>query len=125
MERSFEIDEARALVPLIRAVADEVVPLRAELAERATRLRDGADAELPEVKGLEARLSELLESLTGQGIEVKGYAPLLVDLPHRRDERLLLLCWLEGETELAWFHDARHGFMGRRPLAELRRDGRG
>lgn len=119
MERSFELEEARSLVPAIRAVADELIPLRAELAERATRMRTGADGELPEVKALEARLSELLDSLTSRGIQVKGYAPLLVDLPHRRGDRSLLLCWLEGETELGWYHDVRHGFMGRRPLTEL------
>lgn len=119
MDRSFEIDEARALVPVIRAVADELVPLRAELAERAARVRDGGDGELPEIKALEARLSELLDALTGRGIQVKGYAPLLVDLPHVRGDRTLLLCWLEGESELGWYHDVAHGFMGRRPISEL------
>lgn len=120
VEPDFGLEEARLLVPHIRAVAAELVPLRAELAERVGRLRDGAgEGDLPEIKALEARLSELLDSLTSRGIQVKGYAPLLVDLPHQRGGRRLLLCWLEGETELAWYHDEAHGFMGRRPIAEL------
>lgn len=119
MARTFDIEEARLLIPHVRAVADELIPVRAELAERAGRLRGGGEGELPEVKALEARLSELLDDLTSRGIQVKGYAPLLVDFPHHRGDRQLLLCWLEGETELAWYHDAAHGFLGRRPLAEL------
>jgi hypothetical protein len=26
----------------------------------------------------------------------------------------VLLCWLEGERELAWYHKAEFGFAGRR-----------
>lgn len=120
MDRTFEIAEARALIAEVRDVAATLIPLRAELAEQAHRHRTGtADSGLAEVKGLEARVSEQLDRLTGHGIQVKGYAPLLVDFPHRRGGRDLLLCWLEGETELAWYHDLAHGFMGRRPLTEL------
>ncbi|MBW3620510.1 MAG: DUF2203 domain-containing protein [Actinobacteria bacterium] len=119
VDRTFELDEARSLVPHLRAVAGELIPLRAELAEGAARMRAGGAADLPELKSLEARLSELLDDLTSGGIQVKGYAPLLVDLPHVRGDRRLLLCWLEGETELGWYHDEAHGFMGRRPITEL------
>jgi hypothetical protein len=28
----------------------------------------------------------------------------------------VLLCWLEGDPELVWFHRADLGFAGRRPL---------
>lgn len=119
MDTTFSVEEAQALVQHVRSVARELVPVRAELARRAERLRAGDDAEIPEVKALEAHLSELLDGLTGRGIQVKGYAPLLVDFPHRRGDRLVLLCWLEGETELGWFHELAHGFPGRRPLREL------
>jgi hypothetical protein len=52
-------------------------------------------------------------------VQVKGFAPLLLDFPMRHDGRDLLLCWLEGERELAWYHDVAHGFPGRRPLSDL------
>ncbi|NJO56359.1 MAG: hypothetical protein HC834_08510 [Rhodospirillales bacterium] len=35
---------------------------------------------LAEAKGLEARLSDLLDQLVTLGLQVKGWAPLLVDL---------------------------------------------
>lgn len=118
MEREFEVDEAAALIPLVREVEQEVIRLRAELVLRsqmAGRTGEG----IADVKALEAALSEVLDRLTAEGIQIKGYAPLLVDFPHRRAGREILLCWLEGERELGWFHDAAHGFMGRRPLDEL------
>lgn len=118
MPRDFSLGEARALMPAVLAAAREIVPLRAELARRMHE-RGPGDGGLAEIKGLEARLSELLDGLAAQDVQVKGYAPLLVDFPHRRGERDLLLCWLEGEEELAWYHDLAHGFMGRRPLDEL------
>jgi hypothetical protein len=52
-------------------------------------------------------------------VQVKGFAPLLLDFPMSHDGRDLLLCWLEGERELAWYHDVAHGFPGRRPLSDL------
>jgi hypothetical protein len=30
----------------------------------------------------------------------------------------VLLCWLEGDRELAWYHRLDTGFAGRRPLAD-------
>jgi hypothetical protein len=118
-ERYFSLAEARALMPEVLAVGHALVPVRAELAERSARLRDGDRSQLADVKGLEARLSDLLDGLVRQGIQIKGYAPLLVDFPMRHGDRILLLCWLENEPELAWYHDAELGFLGRRPLAEL------
>ena len=120
MERFFTLDEARALMPEVLARAGQLIPIRAELTERAHAITTGTAASgIPEVKALEARMSELLDWFTSQGIQVKGYAPLLLDFPMRRDGRTLLLCWLEGEPSLDWYHDADHGFMGRRPIREL------
>jgi hypothetical protein len=47
-------------------------------------------------------------------VELKGLAPLLVDFPADLDAVPVLLCWLEGESELAWYHRADLGFAGRR-----------
>ena len=71
------------------------------------------------MKGLEARLGDQLDWFTSRGVQVKGYAPLLLDWPMPWGDRVLLLCWLENEPELAWYHDAELGFLGRRPLTDL------
>ena len=117
MERTFTVDEARAALAGVLEVAAEVIEVRALLVEQAARHQagDGMVA-LADVKGLEARLSELLDGLGAEGIQVKGWAPLLVDFPSHLDGRDVLLCWLEGETELSWCHDPALGFAGRRRL---------
>lgn len=41
-------------------------------------------------------------------------AALLVDFPATLNGETVLLCWLEGEHELGWYHKPEHGFAGRR-----------
>jgi hypothetical protein len=116
----FTVAEARAALPDVLAVADEIVPLRAQLAEATHAERSGERAmALADLKGLEARMSELTDRLQALGVQIKGFAPLLLDFPMHHDGREVLLCWLEGERSLDWYHDAALGFAGRRPLTDL------
>lgn len=122
MQRRFTLREARALLPEVRRRADTYVELRAAYAEAGAAVRAGTPelvGGLAEAKSLEARLHDELSWYTDQGIQVKGIAPLLVDFPAVGDGRDVLLCWLEGELELAWYHPVELGFMGRRPLDGL------
>ncbi len=63
-----------------------------------------------------ARLDDLLTRVQETGAELKGIAPLLVDFPADLDGVPVLLCWLEGDRALTWYHRADLGFAGRRPL---------
>lgn len=119
MEHTFTLDEARQVLAEIREPLDEVVEIRAELASRAHAHNSGQTQSIPDLKALEARMGELLDSVRARGVEVKGYAPLLLDFPMEHEDRTILLCWLEGEDQLAWFHETELGFMGRRRLDDL------
>lgn len=117
MARTFTLDEARALLPELLAIAEEIIPLRADLAAGARAQRQGdPQANLADVKAMEAQLSHLLDRLGELGLEVKGWAPILVDLPVVVAGREVLVCWLEGDRALEWYHDRDDGFAGRRPL---------
>lgn len=120
MDRTFTLVEARELIPTVWEIARELVPVRAELAGRVHAHNVDGSGSVADIKAAEARMSELLDRLTSVGIQVKSYAPLLIDFPHRHEGRDVLLCWLEGESELGWFHEVELGFMGRRDLDELR-----
>lgn len=120
MSRTFTVEEARALLPEVQEKAREFIRLRADITEVAAAMNAGMRSPLggtPEVKGWEARVHELIEWFLQQGLEPKGLAPLLLDFPSEIDGEPALLCWLEGERELAWWHRPDHGFGGRRPLA--------
>lgn len=119
MARVFTLDEARGLAPEVLSRAAELVAVRADLVDLQTALDRGVPSRLgalPEAKGLEARLSELLSWFPEQGLDVKGVAPLLVDFPATLNGEAVLLCWLEGEHELGWYHKPEHGFAGRRVI---------
>lgn len=119
MDRIFTVEEARRLLPEVLARAETLVTVRADLVEIRQALGDGSQSPLgglAEAKALEARMSELLGWFPASGIELKGLAPLLIDFPAMLDGEPVLLCWLEGESQLGWYHKAGHGFAGRRRI---------
>ena len=115
----FTVDEARAELARLLPVLDEVVRLRAEHAELTAAGKGGPPTPLgglPELKAATARLDDLLTRVQETGAELKGIAPLLVDFPADLDGVPVLLCWLEGDRSLSWYHRADLGFAGRRRL---------
>ena len=115
----FSVAEARALLPEVQERAGQVIAVRADLAELAAALSAGLPHPLggvPEAKALEARLDDLLAWFPSQGLHLKGFAPVLVDFPSMLDGDDVLLCWIEGEPALEWYHRVDLGFMGRRRL---------
>jgi hypothetical protein len=119
VDRIFTLEQARQLMPDVLTRADDIVEVRADLVELRAALGQGTASPLgglPEAKALEARLSESLGWFSAEGLDLKGIAPLLLDFPARLGEETVLLCWLEGERELGWYHKPEHGFAGRRPI---------
>jgi hypothetical protein len=116
----FTVAQAKAEIARLRPVLDEIVAVRADMVELAAALAGGGTPTelggLPERKAAEARLNELLTQIQETGAELKGMAPLLVDFPADLDGVPVLLCWLEGDPDLAWYHRADLGFAGRRRL---------
>lgn len=116
----FTLAEARAELARLRPVLDEILVVRADMVELSAALIPGGEPSplggLPERKAAEARLNELMTEVQQTGAELKGIAPLLIDFPGELDGVPVLLCWLEGEAELAWYHRTGLGFAGRRPL---------
>ena len=116
----FTLVEARGELARLRPVLEELVDVRADVVELAAAVRTGDERTalggLPEWKAAEARLDELMTEVQRTGAELKGLAPLLVDFAADLDGVPVLLCWLEGEPELAWYHRTDLGFAGRRRL---------
>lgn len=115
----FTVEEARDELARLLPVLDEVVARRADAAELAAATAAGSPSSLgglPELKAAQARLDELLTRVQETGAELKGLAPLLVDFPGELDGVAVLLCWLEGDRSLEWYHRSDLGFAGRRRL---------
>lgn len=116
----FDVAEARAELTGLRPALDEFVVIRADAAELAVSLAPGNAPSplggLPEFKAAQARLDELMTEIQQTGVELKGFAPLLLDFPAELDGVPVLLCWLEGDAGLEWYHRLDLGFAGRRRL---------
>ncbi|SCF41087.1 DUF2203 domain-containing protein [Micromonospora mirobrigensis] len=115
----FTLAQSRHLVATLRPRIDELVRLRADLAElRADLAGHGMSVHggLAEVKALEARLHGIVDELHEHDIQVKGIAPVLLDFPGERGGRPVLWCWLEGDGDVRWYHRVECGFAGRRPV---------
>jgi hypothetical protein len=115
----YTVEDARAELARLGPVLEELVVVRADAAELTAAVQHGVPSPLgglPELKGAQARLDELLSALASTDAQIKGVAPLLLDFPAVLDGMPVLLCWLEGDSELAWYHRADLGFLGRRRL---------
>jgi hypothetical protein len=125
---TYTVDEARALLPQVRATLLQLAVERqradASHAELHHRLREGDDGTDPgEQAAIEATASEqramvraLLDHLESLGVVVRDLDEGLVDIPTMRDGEPAWLCWRLSDPELAWWHTTREGYASRRRL---------
>lgn len=127
----FTVEEANAMLPLVRAIAGDMVALARDVVERRERLnrindhRESGlnDPYADEVVQIEQelekdieRLNEYGRELLQLGVEPKGATEGLVDFPSRIDGRIVYLCWRYDEPEVLFWHEIDGGFAGRQPL---------
>jgi hypothetical protein len=118
----FTVDEAREVLAGLLPLLDKVVEVRADARQLGADLDSASGGGgaglggLPELKAAQAQLDDLLTQVQATGVELKGFAPLLLDFPADLDGVPVLLCWLEGERGLDWYHRVDLGFAGRRRL---------
>lgn len=97
-EPTYTVEEARDLLPVIRAT---LLQLAVE------RRRAAADHELH---------AALLEHLGTLGVVVRDLDAGLVDIPTIRGGERAWLCWRLADSEIGYWHSTREGFATRRPL---------
>lgn len=130
--RVFTVDEANAMLPLIRAITSDLVELSREVIDRHQRVEhlkagrditsgDPYDDELTQIEEeLEKdrrRLTEYVEELRQLGVEPKSAVEGLIDFPSMHEGRVVYLCWKLGEPMVSYWHDLDAGYAGRQPLA--------
>jgi hypothetical protein len=129
--RLFTVEQANAMLPLVRAITSDLASLAKDVMERRHRLalllrgrhRKSNDPYSEELAQMEAdlerdtlRLQGYVEELRDLGVEPKGAIEGLVDFPAQIDGRLVYLCWKLGEPEVLYWHEIDAGFAGRQPL---------
>jgi hypothetical protein len=124
-------EEANAALPLVGAIIRDVTELAHELRDRHERLshlrpaeKSGlSDAHREELDQAQAaidqgkeKMQELEKELKQLSVELKDYFSGLIDFPCWMDGREVYLCWRQGETEVAHWHEIDAGFAGRQKL---------
>ena len=129
MQRTFTLEEARALLPEVREIAEAMRDHKRAFDQTRRVLRDaskqagsnghgsrGALAAQTEAERLVQEIQQRVERLARMGVEVKGIDEGLVDFPSEREGRIVYLCWRIGEPDIAYWHELHAGFRGRQPL---------
>lgn len=130
-QKHFTVEEANAMLPLVKAIAQDLSDLAHEVKDRRDRLdvlQRGRDRNKDDIfseevaqieRDLEAdteQLQDYVEELRQLGVEPKDAFLGLVDFPALIDEREVYLCWKLGEPEVLYWHDLDAGFAGRQAL---------
>jgi hypothetical protein len=122
--RSFTVEQANRMLPLVRRIVEDVVVTHGswqqavgqfEMASSAA----AADAEAfqRETERLAHEIDGYLRELAALGVEFKGFDQGLIDFPSEVDGRPIYLCWKLGEPTVAHWHEIDAGFAGRKLLA--------
>lgn len=131
-ERTFTLDEAQSLLPVLESL------LRTAISAKKTL--DEADAEqqalqhrvflnggmLLDIVPLarrkaerakaEQRIKDALAEIDSIGVQVKDLGIGLLDFPCEVDGQTILLCWKLGEKAITHWHGMQEGFAGRKPI---------
>jgi hypothetical protein len=122
-DRHYTLEQARELLPWVR---ERLATLR----QARARLTD-AEAREALVEGSAGNGGGTLGRQVGEAfVEVRaGVAEFaerdivlrdldrgLIDFPAVREGREVYLCWIDGEDEIAFWHDLDAGYAGRQPL---------
>lgn len=131
-KRFFTVEEANALLPVIR---QEIVSLqhirnefRQKYLELTTYKRRKEQQALVNVEDeyvfmmesglefLEMQARMHVGTIQDHGVQLKEIEPGLVDFPAVIDGEEVLLCWREGEAAITHYHGLYDGFAGRKKI---------
>jgi hypothetical protein len=121
--KHYTVEEARALLPQIRAWLTEIQQLRRRLKQLDDRigqlLTGGADGGGEVVHThirLLAELQTALRQFQQREIQIKDVDRGLIDFPAIVASKEVFLCWEQDEDDIEFWHDLDSGYAGRERL---------
>jgi hypothetical protein len=132
MDRTFTLDEAQMLLPVLRsllqtaiegkqrleAIAEESQALATRIMLSGGMLVDirVAQARKDEDDRVLQRVKDAVSEIHAIGVQVKDLDIGLLDFPCLVDGETILLCWKLGEERITHWHNMTEGFKGRKPI---------
>jgi hypothetical protein len=132
MERTFTLDEAQSLLPVLESLLKKAIEgkqrlqeIAEESQELATRilLSGGFLVDMTAAKARKEReqrtlqgVKDAVSEIISIGVQVKDLDIGLLDFPCLVDGETILLCWKLGEEKIGYWHNLTEGFKGRKPI---------
>jgi hypothetical protein len=118
--RFFTLQEANDLLPTVRGRLASLRALRSSIIKaQAGGPQADRDKILSLLGGIDRDVKAFhkgLEDLQALGCELKDLERGLVDFHSMRGNQVVLLCWMDGEESIGWWHPVDSGFNGRQAL---------
>ena len=132
--KTFTLDEAQALLPVLESLLKRAIEGR-QLAEKGENgmtdlvrriyFSGGMSIDVQKVARLRAEIEvhmqkvrESVAEIDSIGVQVKDLENGLLDFPCRLDDEVVLLCWKMGESAIEHWHTMDDGMKGRQPVDE-------
>lgn len=133
-QKTFTLDEATTLLPVLRALLKRAMDGKRTIAEVEKELQDvkhrillsgGLLVDVQEMARRRAEhdkavqgIKDALAEIEAIGVQVKDLDIGLLDFPCAVDGEIVLLCWKYGEEKIQYWHGMEEGFRGRKPIDE-------
>jgi hypothetical protein len=130
--KTFTLDEAQALLPIVEALLNRAVEAKQALDELEEDQQDlvrriffsgGMLVDIAAVKkrkinmaALVQRARDSLQEIDAIGVQIKDLDSGLLDFPCILEGETVLLCWKRGEARIDFWHRIEDGFRGRQPI---------
>jgi hypothetical protein len=131
-DRTFTLDEAQALLPVLESLLKTAIDGKnaAERIEQEFKavssrvfLNGGTlldvvqlAARKREKERLVQKIKDALAEIESTGAQVKDLEIGLLDFPCEVEDRIILLCWKLGEKTIAHWHGTDEGYRYRKPI---------
>ena len=132
MSRTFTLDEAQDLLPILEGLLRTSIDgkkliesVDAELQATVQRifLNGGMSINVVNLARRKAerekaiqRVKDAMGEIDAMGVQVKDLDIGLLDFPCEVDGEIVLLCWKLGEKSISHWHGVAEGFAGRKPI---------
>jgi hypothetical protein len=121
--RHFTLEEARAELPWVETKLAALRGARERLTDTEARqaLADGSPTNGGGHPGKQVgeafvELQNGIAAFEQRGIVLRDLDSGLLDFPSVRDGDEIYLCWIEGESDIGFWHELDAGYSGRQPL---------
>ncbi len=124
-KKYFTVEQANAMLPLLRLILRDITTLARTLREQNRRLARlqqdekpvaDIDALVAEIEATQDQIGSHKDELDQLQVELKDPLTGLLDFPAWIDGREVYLCWRLDEPEVAHWHELSAGFAGRQKL---------